>query len=146
MGCIISKLQLDSNFFNINNKLLVICSDLEKIKSEFSGYFEVNLGYQLSSILLRFHKKLRNKMVIEELNNIILYNNAEQLIVNNIEILFNPSYKINIINYFINIAKIKKIVLIWPGKIIDTNLQYSEIGYVDYKKYKIDSYDIICVN
>ena len=63
----------------------------------------------------------------------------------NIDILFNPDYKLDIIKYFVNLARTKQIIVQWCGIIENNYLMYSEQNYMDYVKYVIKDYNIACI-
>lgn len=65
--------------------------------------------------------------------------------VKNLDILFNPEYKLNILNYFINLSRNRLIFIEWPGKLKSRKLEYSEINYPDYQRYNIDDHKIVVV-
>lgn len=127
----------------LDNRLILTIDSFNKIENKIQGYSYISLGESLSKRLIKHNKLIRNKKVILELDNIILNNDNDSLLVDNIDILFNPQYKLNILKYFENISKKKKVILIWPGTIDKNELVYSKLGFNDYKRYKIKDYNFI---
>lgn len=61
------------------------------------------------------------------------------------DVVFNPEYQIDVLSMLISINKKKHLQLIWPGRYDQGKLYYSEEGYLDYKTYFIDNYDLTCI-
>lgn len=90
-------------------------------------------------------KERRRSAKIDHCINEILAENPDKDVLVDIDILMNPSYKVDIICSLVNINKNRKISVIWPGEIKDNQLIYSKEGYDDYKVFSINDYDIVCV-
>ena len=147
MGEIYTKYNFDLDLVKRNRSLVVICMKYD----EFLKYKEIkdlsiiNLGLDLSLVLKEHPVESRNSKVIDELNNIFARAQTEHILVKNLDILFNPEYKLNVLKYFINLSRNRQIFLEWPGKLKNRELEYSEINYSDYQKYNIDNYKIALI-
>ena len=118
---------------------------LEDVKSIFKQFKILSLGEILSRELLKIDKKDR-KFAVELILKRILSNiNKQELIITDIDILFNPAYKLDIIKLFIQLSRNRKVIVQWPGKLDSQNLVYSSQEYEDYNRYSIRDYDIICL-
>lgn len=132
--------------WSINNHYPVITTlEVNSILNKFKDFDYLSLGETLSLALIKYEKTDRGNKVIEESDKIFHNVYSKKVIVDNIDILFNPEYNIDILGYFIQIARKKKIIIIWPGEYISDSLIYASPGYKDYKKYLIKNYDVICV-
>ena len=69
----------------------------------------------------------------------------EQPVIKDIDVLFNPAYKVDVMKMLVSAYKQKKFSLVWPGTFSDGKLIYSEEGYPDYRVYEIKDYDIMYV-
>lgn len=69
----------------------------------------------------------------------------DKVIIKNFDVLFNPSYKVDVLQIMRSICKSKPFQVIWPGRYQNGMLYYSEDRYPDYKTYDINNYDITCV-
>jgi len=125
---------------NIDN-LLVLCGE-HNYSSAFSDFEEINIGESLAKELLEYSLDQRKKYVESSIEKIIAKKKSSKLLIKNIELIFNPNYKIDILKLFLNIERNKKIAIIWPGYKKDDELIYSETSYEDYIKYKISNYNI----
>lgn len=118
-------------------------NDVKVIKSQFQNYDIIALGKTLSLALLKYEKNNRKEYVITELNKIFNKSNSKNLIISNIDILFNPEYNIDILGFFIQRAKSKSLIVLWPGEYAFGSLIYATPEHVDYKNYSIKNYNII---
>lgn len=115
------------------------------IKDKFLDYSYISLGETLSSALLKYSKIDRKNHVISELRKIFYNINSKNFIIDNIDILFNPEYNIDILGFFIQLGRNRRIIVLWPGEYVSESLTYSSSEYEDCKKYLIKDYDVICL-
>lgn len=147
MGEIYTKYNFELNLVKRNKTLVIICMAYD----EFLKYKEIkdlriiNLGLDLSRGLKEYPMKYRNSKVLDELTNILAKVQAEYVLVKNLDILFNPEYKLNILNYFINLSRNRLIFIEWPGQLKGKFLEYADINSPDYQRYNIDDYKIVVV-
>ena len=78
------------------------------------------------------------KCLINVLNHL-----PENPLIKDIDVMFNPTYAVDVLQVLINTYKRKQYSLIWPGTLKDECLIYAEEGYRDYKTYNISDYDIV---
>lgn len=145
MGVIYNKFEFNISFIKNTNKAVISCLKVEDTEKLFSNYSKINLGIELSKRLIKFDESERVARVQEELDATLKEDGLNEILITNIDILFNPSYQLEIINYFINLSRLKKVVVQWCGKLKRNKLMYSEPDYVDYKYFGIENYDIICI-
>lgn len=145
MGYVIGVREFNELSIKDDNKVIILCGNYKSFESAFVGFKIISLGEILADKLSRYPVEIRNSILIKELDNILLNSNDNKLLIKSIDILFNPNYKLDVLRYFYGLARIKKVVVEWNGCIINGYLHYSEIDYLDYKRYSIDKYDIICV-
>ncbi|MCK9268640.1 MAG: BREX-3 system P-loop-containing protein BrxF [Alkaliphilus sp.] len=132
--------------WDVNNQYPVITTQRANIiKGHFKDFVHLSLGKVLSLALLKYEKTGRKNYVIGELDKIFYNSNLKKVIVDDIDMLFNPGYNIDILGYFIQSARNRKLIIIWPGKYVSDSLVYASSGYKDYKKYLIKNYNVICV-
>lgn len=90
-------------------------------------------------------KENRRSMKLEQIFNTVLDKYPDGVTIKDIDVMFNPDYKVDMLKILIAARKRKKYSVIWPGRLEDGKLIYGEEGYPDYKVYKIADYDITCV-
>ena len=66
-------------------------------------------------------------------------------LIKDIDVLFNPAYKIDVISILVSIYKKRPFSLIWSGEFKDNKMCYSESGYKDHASFDPADYDIICI-
>ncbi|KIX33650.1 tRNA delta(2)-isopentenylpyrophosphate transferase [Burkholderia pseudomallei] len=60
------------------------------------------------------------------------------LLLDNIEVLFEPSLKINPLDLIKRLAHSRCVVAAWPGEIRDTRLVHASMGHPEYRDYSRD--------
>ena len=84
-------------------------------------------------------------MKLEQIFNTVLDRYPDGVAIKDIDVMFNPDYKVDVLKILIAARKRKRYSVIWPGRLEDGKLIYGEEGYPDYKVYEIADYDITCV-
>lgn len=120
-------------------KPIIYCCTVPDIEAQ-----AVSLNQILAEKLVEFKPK-RRTMQIEKCLSQVLVKQADGVVIKDFDVLFNPDYKIDVLKVMINVCKNKPFSVIWPGKYDDGKLFYAEEGYIDYKMYDVDDYDITCV-
>ena len=134
MGSIISQLQ----YSNANDIYRLVIFLDESSKSW------VSLRKLLSEELLRI-KPTRRTMQMEKALLKVIEKIPVGATIKDIDVLFNPEYKIDVLRTMIDVNKKHSFKVIWPGTYEEGRLIYSEEGLSDYKTYEISDYDIVCV-
>lgn len=75
----------------------------------------------------------------------VLAQYPDNVIIKDIDVMFNPAYQVDVLKILIEARKSKPYSVIWPGRYENGTLYYSEQGYQDYKTYEVKNYDITCV-
>lgn len=120
-------------------RLLVYCKALQKTLSAATS-----INRLLAEELLKY-KPSQRTMQLEKCFNRILDDVSDGTVIKDIDVMFNPEYKVDVLKILIAANKRKPFSLIWPGRYEDGKLIYSEEGYPDYRIYEISNYDIMCV-
>ena len=87
----------------------------------------------------------RRSMKLEQIFNSVLDTFPDGVVIKDIDVMFNPEYKVDVLKILMAARKRKKYSVIWPGKCENGKLIYSEEGFPDYKTFDIEDYDITCV-
>lgn len=136
MGTIVSEERLP---VQKNATLIIYCNN----GSVFSnGTKDINL--EIASKLIEIPEKARTLKITNTISDIVK-EYPDETIFKGLDVLFNPSYQIDILKVLTNIRKQHNFKIIWPGTLAGNYLMYSEEGYKDYAKFNIDNYDITCV-
>ena len=60
------------------------------------------------------------------------------LMLDNLEVLFEPSLKINPLDLIKRLAHARSVVAVWPGELRDDRLVYARLGHPEYRDYTRD--------
>ncbi len=90
-------------------------------------------------------KPSRRSMKLEQIFNTVLDQFPDGVTIKDIDVMFHPEYEVDVLQILIAARKRKKYSVIWPGRFEDGKLIYGEEGYLDYKTYNIDEYDVVFV-
>lgn len=137
MGTIIEISRLPDDE-TVVSRLLVYIKAIQKL------YEPKSVSKPLAEALLAC-KPNRRSLKLEQIFNNVLDEYPDGVIIRDIDVLFNPEYKVDVLKILIAARKRKCYSVIWPGKCENGKLIYSEEGYPDYKTYNIENYDITCV-
>lgn len=136
MGSVISNRDLKN--LASTNKLIVLSN---KIQDENSKSINKQLAEKIIEI-----KPIRRSARIEECFKEVVGGFSDNVVLKDIDVLFNPNYKIDVLKVLISVCKYKPIRVIWPGTYKDGKLIYSEESLSDYKTFEITNYDIYYVD
>ena len=67
------------------------------------------------------------------------------VVLKNIDVMFNPAYKVDILKLLITVYKKKHFSIIWPGTYLEGKLVYADESYTDYRSFDISEYDVTCI-
>ena len=125
---------------------IVLCSSAPRVMRKLSdaGYVLLSLNKEVSSVLLKFGADDRPSKVLDVIKK-LLEETAASVIVTDFEMLFDPRYKLDVLNVFCDAARTKNIAVKWCGSVTEDSLCFSEPQYPDYHNYKIQRYTLICV-
>lgn len=129
---------------NISNSSLfkpIIYCNLKKIPEKDSFSLNIPLAIELKrydTVHLRTMKL--ESCLLKAINNL-----GDNPVIKDFDVMFNPSYQTDVLKVLINVCKKKQFSVIWPGYFREGKLFYSEEGYLDYKTYDIENYDVTIV-
>lgn len=69
----------------------------------------------------------------------------EGCIVKDFDVLFNPEYRIDVLQLFVGSCRKHPFSLLWPGTYSDGKLTYAEAGCPDFKQFDLKNYDVTCI-
>ncbi len=119
-------------------RLLVYC------KSDTVLADAVPINKPIAEKLLQIKPALRT-IQLEKCFNEIIASLPDGAVVKDIDVLFSPDLKIDVLKVLIAANKVKPFSVIWPGRYADGKLFYSEESLPDYSVFDISDYDIYCV-
>lgn len=125
--------------------LLLVFGELSIPSEIYSNWARIDIGITLSQVLLDTEKEKRTDKFLEIITNIIQRIEAKEFVVENIDILFSPEFKIDVLKLLIQLCKNKRAIVIWNGTYQNGVITYAEPNYKDFHRYEVKNYDILCV-
>lgn len=113
---------------------------------EVDGFTDnaVSVSVSLAKRLADLSPGMRSLRVEQCLND-VLRDLPDGVVIRNIDVLFNPAYKIDVLSVLLSAYRKHHFDLIWPGRYEDGELVYAEEGYPDYRSFDIARYDLTCI-
>lgn len=137
MGTIIEISRLPDDAAMVS-RLLIYMKAIQKLRESIS------VSKPLAEALLAC-KLNRRSMKLEQIFNTVLDTLPDGVVIKDIDVMFNPDYKVDVLKILIASRKRKRYSVIWPGRCENGKLIYGEEGFPDYKTYDIENYDVTCV-
>ncbi|NSW90669.1 MAG: BREX-3 system P-loop-containing protein BrxF [Firmicutes bacterium] len=128
-----------------SQKVIIACVDRDILKYFFSNWEWLNLGLIVSEHLLKLPKEARKEEIVDIVRKIIEVTDSENVVIENIDVLFSPEYSLDVIKLFTLAGKNKRLIILWEGTFKNGILTYAEPGYDDYHSYEIKNYDAYCI-
>ena len=144
MGNVIRSIHFNSEILNKINNPIIFCTHENKVLQLVEDYTKIYINVLLAEELIKLAPKKRGVMVADTFIK-ILSNFSGKVILADFEMLFNPDYPIDIIKLFVEEARKRKIVALWPGKYDGDRLLYSVPELSDFHSFTIANYNIVCV-
>lgn len=115
---------------------------LQELKLQ-TGAPLLNVNLELSRYMLDLTQRQRALRVAECMGNIVRECGNPLVLLDNLELLFDPALQLNPLKLLQGLARNQTLVVAWNGKIKDGNLVYAEPGHPEYQSYS--STDLIAV-
>lgn len=103
--------------------------------SKENHYPLLSLNLLVSEVMKDVHDSRRTFKTIDLVNELILDMDSEIVCIDNFEVLFEPTLKVNPFELFMNLSKNKTLVIAWRGTISENNFMYAESGHPEYLKF-----------
>ena len=119
--------------------LLVGNSDKTKLLHALAQRFDTvpfNLGVKLGHRLAATPASERGFSMTELLREVTSSVHGDApLLLDNLEVLFEPSLKINPLDLIKRLAHARRVVAVWPGEVRDDRLVYASMGHPEHRDY-----------
>jgi len=118
---------------------LVFCCQVDGATDE-----AVSLNVPLAEQLARIEPDARSRRLEGCLVD-CLAGQPDDVVIGNFDILFNPTYQVDVVALLVSAYRRYRFDVLWPGTLVGNELVYAEEGYPDYRTYDINRYDITCI-
>ena len=105
----------------------------------------INLGLVLSRRLLSLTARQRKLKVADMIADIMDEQDVSRLGVDNTEVIFEPSLKLNTLGLLKNISKSRTLIWSWNGEADGDNLVYAYPGHPEHQRIFFKEFTIITV-
>jgi len=105
----------------------------------------INLGLSLSQQLLTLTVRQRKLKAADIMEDILDEQDAPRVGVDNTEIIFEPSLKINPVGLLKNISRNRLIIWTWNGNVEGDHLTYAYRGHPEYQRLSAKEFPVIAV-
>jgi hypothetical protein len=106
----------------------------------------INLNLQLSKRLLELTGRQRILGIPKILEEMLAGINGKATAVDNTEILFDASLRLDPLRVLQTISRNNTIVATWNGNVYKTTLSYAAPGHPEYKRYEAHGVRIVAMN
>ena len=131
---------------SLNSKLILLISQSGSGKTALIAELAnqrdmkvMNVGATLGSRLAALPQRqraLQTNVILRELAD--EYANGDLLLLDNIELLFDQTLKLDPLDLLKRHAHSRRVVAVWPGELIDGRLTYAQMGHPEYQDYGLD--------
>lgn len=119
---------------------LFFCREIDGVTDEAQ-----TIDVVLSRRLVDVPPAMRSIRLADCLNG-VLDSLPDDVVIRDFDVLFNPAYKVDVVQLLADAYRRHRFDLVWPGGFDrKQTLTYAEEGYPDYRTYDIRRYDITCV-
>lgn len=99
----------------------------------------LNVGSELGRRLAAIPQKQRHLQAGTELRELAdEHAKRDLLLMDNIELLFDTSLRLNPLDLLKRHAHSKRVVAVWPGELRDGRLTYADMGHSEHRDYATD--------
>lgn len=137
---IISSQQLESQSENLGSGL-VIYDRTANVRFDSAP---ISVNKLLAEELVTINPK-RRSLYLERCFFKVIGRFPDGCVIKDIDVMFNPDYQVDVLRILVDVRKGRNYKVIWSGNQKGGSLIYGEEGYLDYKMYEIDNYDITYV-
>lgn len=120
-------------------KPIIYCNASEDVLSR-----AVSINKKLAIELSALRPK-RRTIQLEACFQRVLAQLPDDTVIRDFDVMFNPAYQVDVLRVLVNANKKKPFSAIWCGRYEDGKLIYAEEGYLDFRTFYIDNYDVTCV-
>lgn len=103
----------------------------------------VNVNLELSGRLLELTAKQRKIHAAKLLDDIVAASKAEVVLLDNIEVLFDPTLEQDPLGLLQRLSRNRAVVAAWSGEVEDGSLTYAAPEHAEYKRYPVRDFLLV---
>jgi hypothetical protein len=109
-----------------------------------TGYNYINVNLELSRCMLELTQRQRQLQVPRLLRDIIRTAHEQAVLLDNLEILFDTSLKLDPLRCLQDVARDRTVVAAWNGAVSAGHLTYAIPDHPEYRRYALEDLVIVC--
>jgi hypothetical protein len=109
-----------------------------------TGYNYINANLELSQYMLELTQRQRQLQVARLLRDIIRTAHDQAVLLDNLEILFDASLKLDPLRCLQDVARDQTVVAAWNGTVTAGHLTYATPDHPEYRRYALEDLVIVC--
>ena len=112
--------------------------------SQQTGYNYINVSLELSRCMLELTQRQRQLQVPRLLRDIIRTAHDQAVLLDNLEILFDVSLKLDPLRCLQDVARDRTVVAAWHGAVAAGYLTYATPDHPEYRRYVLEDIVVVC--
>ena len=109
-----------------------------------TGYNYINVNLELSRCMLELTQRQRQLQVSRLLRDIIRTAHDQAVLLDNLEILFDVSLKLDPLRCLQDVARDRTVVAAWNGTVTAGHLTYATPDHPEYRRYALEDLVVVC--
>src|SRR5215468_3702994 len=109
-----------------------------------TGYNYVNVNLELSRCMLELTQRQRQLQVPRLLQDLIRTTHDQAVLLDNLEILFDVSLKLDPLRCLQDVARERMVVATWNGTVTAGHLTYATPDHPEYRRYALEDLVVVC--
>jgi hypothetical protein len=109
-----------------------------------TGYNYINVNLELSRCMLELTQRQRQLQVSRLLRDIIRTAHDQAVLLDNLEMLFDVSLKLDPLRCLQDVARDRTVVAAWNGAVTASYLTYATPDHPEYRRYALEDLVIVC--
>ena len=109
-----------------------------------TGYNYLNVNLELSRCMLELTQRQRQLQVSRLLRDIIRTAHEQAVLLDNLEVLFDISLKLDPLRCLQDVARDRTVVAAWNGAVTAGYLTYATPDHPEYRRYALEDFVIVC--
>lgn len=112
--------------------------------AQHTGYRYHNVNLELSRCMLELTQRQRQLQVLRLLRDIIRTAHDQTVLLDNLELLFDVSLKLDPLRCLQDVARDRTVVATWNGMVTAGHLTYATPDHPEYRRYALEDLVIVC--
>ena len=109
------------------------------------GWQRLSVGRELSARMLSEPLPSHSRIARSWLGKAVVPTSSGRLVVTDIDLLFQPSWKLDPLELFRSVSRTSRLVVAWPGTYQANTLAYAVPEHSDYRTWSDPRVELVCL-